>query len=442
MKLYFAIALLLLFSACSINHKSPQWLLETPSDPAFYTAIVNEDTTRKNYKDLAREKALRDIAMQISTQIEASIRVSEHESMGIATSEYLSTLEATSSASIRDMQLLDSYKTGTKYYAYYRLNKAEYHAQRKIQCDRALESALDMLQRYDASEADIAQGIPLLLQALESLVDYLDMDLNYSGHQSTINVYNEILSRLRSLAAKLKIEFAQPRMQATARLAMLQYAIGRTSLEDQACPNVPLKAAFQDSKGELRESIVSDHKGDFELAIKRIESPESPQRIKVELDTAVLAKHLSKPAAIKLWQSISFSPAYLNLDVHRPLIYLDYSFIASYQNGLRDVLASKLANLDLALANKLEDAQYLLEVRIFAKKGEHLNNLDYYTSYGDIHLSLKNPKTGANLNYLERLNLKSGGNTREKAERAVEYESVKVINDGMLYRLLYDAILK
>jgi len=40
------------------------------------------------------------------------------------------------------------------------------------------------------------------------------------------------------------------------------------------------------------------------------------------------------------------------------------------------------------------------------------------------------------------LNLKSGGNTREKAERAVEYESVKVINDGMLYRLLYDAILK
>jgi hypothetical protein len=162
----------------------------------------------------------------------------------------------------------------------------------------------------------------------------------------------------------------------------------------------------------------------------------------VELDQSALAKSIKKAAVEKIWQSISFSPAYLVLDVKKPQIYLDYSFIGSYQSGLRDALANQLATMQLDLANKLEDAQYLLEARIFAKRGDHLPNMNHYTAFGDIHLTLKDPVSGATINYLERLNLKSGGNSRANAERAVEQDAVKAINEGMLYRLLYDAILK
>ncbi|MCD8479672.1 MAG: LPP20 family lipoprotein [Candidatus Cloacimonetes bacterium] len=139
--------------------------MQHPSDPMFYSAVVSESKARPNYQELARDKALRDIAMQISTQIDASISVSEREAWGIASSEYLSTLQATSSASIRDLQLRDSFETDKMYYAWYRLNKAEYEAQRRLLRDRALASSVDLLNRYHGAASDPATAIPLLLQA-------------------------------------------------------------------------------------------------------------------------------------------------------------------------------------------------------------------------------------------------------------------------------------
>lgn len=438
MKLRLAFALLIILAACSTNRTLPDWVSETPANAVYYSAVVRESKSTKNYQEIARDKALRDITMQISTQIESSISVSEHEAWGISGSEYLSTLQATSSASIRDLQLSDSYENAKDYYAFYRLNKAEYHAQRRILCNRAMASAADLLARFDANPNDLAMGIPLLLQALENLVDFLDMELVYGN----INIYNEALSRLRALPTYLQLSFTKPRMPATAKLAVTQYAEGRAFFRQQPCPNLPLKFSFEEGEGQITTNAFSDSRGTFELEIKRLNSAATPQRIKLELDKAALTGTLSKAPVIKLWQSIAFAPAYLILDVQRPQIYLDYSFIASYQNGLREVLAKHLANLDLGLTGKLEDAHYLLEVRVFAKPGEYLSNLNYYTSFGDIHLTLKDPHTGATVNYLERLNLKSGGNTREKAERAVEYDAMKAIGDGMLYRLIYDALLK
>jgi len=442
MKLSISVLILLLLCACSTNRQVPTWAMQHPSDPMFYSAVVSESKARPNYQELARDKALRDIAMQISTQIDASISVSEREAWGIASSEYLSTLQATSSASIRDLQLRDSFETDKMYYAWYRLNKAEYEAQRRLLRDRALASSVDLLNRYHGAASDPATAIPLLLQALENLVDYLDMDLSYPNGAESINVYNEVLSTLRSIPAAMDIRFTPSRMPAMARLGIAQTASGQVLFNEKNARNIPLKFAFEIADGELKPTSMTDAMGVFELQINRLNSTQSPQRVKAELDQSAFANSIKKPAVAKIWQGISFSPAYLVLDVKKPQIYLDYSYIGSYQSGLRDALANQLATMQLDLANKLEDAQYLLEVRIFAKRGDHLPNLNYYTAFGDIHLTLKNPVSGATVNYLERLNLKSGGNSRANAERAVEQDAVKAINEGMLYRLLYDAILK
>lgn len=442
MKLRICILILIALSACSTNQQLPTWLLQSPNDPSYFSSVVSESKALPNFQELARDKALRDISMQISTQIEASLNISEREAWGISSSEYLSTLQANSSAQIRDLQLRDSHANSRTYYAYYRLNKAEYYAQRKILCQRAVASAADLLSRYDAAPAELAIGIPLLLQALEILVDYLDLELLYESPTDSVNIYHEISSRLRALPTALQMSFDPPRMTAMAKIAQSQYAPGEVYFQQQACRNLPLSFTFDPGEGQITTQIRTDSQGQFELMIKRLNSSESPQRIRLDLDKEVFAKGLSKAAVMGLWQSIRFSPAYLTLDVQKPRVYLDYSFVASYQNGLRDAVANQVATLGLELCSKLEDAQYLLKVRIFAKPGEYLANLDYYTSYGDIQLTLQNPASGAMVNYLERLNLKSGANSRAKAESAVEYEAVKTINDGMLYRLLYDAIFR
>ena len=89
----------------------------------------------------------------------------------------------------------------------------------------------------------------------------------------------------------------------------------------------------------------------------------------------------------------------------------------------------------------MEEADYLLKVRIFAKAGDHLPNLNFYSSFGDIHLTLQDAKSGAVINYLESLMLKSGGKSRKEAELQVERDAVSEILSGLLYRLLYDNLL-
>ncbi|HQQ67336.1 MAG TPA: LPP20 family lipoprotein [Candidatus Cloacimonadota bacterium] len=413
-------------------------MIQDPYDPLYYQAVVRVERSARNYKELARDKALRSIAMQISTTIEAEINVSEREAWGVMDSEYLSTLRATSSASIRDLQLKDSFTTGKDYYALYRLNKAEYQAQRAIEARRAVNSSVELYRKFLDPATELAHGIPLLLKALDNLVNYPDMELVYDDGR---NIYNDLQSSLQALGSELCVTFEEDRIATKARLSQTQYARASVLHRGTACPNISLICGFDEGEGLLSSSLITDRKGESLLEIRRVISSQSPQRIRLEIDKNAFINDSYSSAVKRMWESVHFSPAYLTLDVSQPLIYLDYSFIASYQNGLRDNVANQLANLQLGVATRLDEADYLLEVRIFAKKGEHLDNLNYYTSYGDIHLSLKDPKRGSTVNYLEKLNFKSGGNSREKAERAVEQDAVKMINDGLLYRLLYDALL-
>ena len=74
--------------------------------------------------------AANDIAMQISTYIETETQVSQTEIMGISHSEYISHIRSSSSTQLKNLSPLKSYETGGTYYVLYRLNKAEYYADR------------------------------------------------------------------------------------------------------------------------------------------------------------------------------------------------------------------------------------------------------------------------------------------------------------------------
>lgn len=434
--------LLLVMLSCAANTQSPGWINKNPSDSAFYTAIVKVDKKDKAYRETAQDKALKEISMQIVTQIESTIRLSEEEAYGQLNREYSSTLKAISNAEIRNLQLYDSFETKKDYYAYYRLNKAEYHAQRRIQCERALYSAYDLLKRYESVNTDLMQAAPLLLQALENLVDYLDLDLVYRSPQGDINVYNQVLESLRSLPQGLKISFERERAAVVSKISSNQHIRGMVSFNGTPAPNIPLKFSLLGQSGDILESLATDKAGNFDFQIRKLNSGESPQRVMVELDRQHFVKYLKKEGVQSIWNGINFAPGYLWLDVKKPQIYLDYSFISAFQNGLRENVANQLATLDLGLAQKKEDAQYLLKVRIVAKDGEYLSNLKHYTSYGDIQLSLQDSKTGSNINYIEQMNMKSGGKSKEAAQRAVELDAVKAIGDGLLYRLLYESLLQ
>ncbi len=428
----------LFLASCAANSPKPQWITDFRNDPDYYEVLTVVRTNLPGYHQIAREHATRDIAMQISTSIESEINLSESEAFGIARNEYLSSIRSSTRARLDNLSPVRSYEDKRNYWVWYRLGKSEYQAQRTRDRDAAMSRAADLLAEYEAMALNPAAGIPLLISALDQIADYLDMNLSYQG----LDLGSEIIRALHALPGKIYCTWDEPETLAIARSAEPTRVSGNVTVHPSGnkVSGIPLCFRSESIDG-ISDTIFSDETGTFSLDIMRLDSLPEQQYIDLYFDRNHYDGLLSNPAALQIWHSIYFVPQRLSIKISRPKICLEYAYISGYQSGLRESVAGYLANLNLDLATKIENAQYLLQVRIFSKKGKYLDSLDYYSSFADIHLTLLDAQSGKTVNYIEHMGLKSGGNSRENAERNAERDAVKAIGDGLLYRLLYDVLL-
>ena len=432
------LTILILLCSCSTNSTLPAWIEGFDHDSQYFSALSVVSTRQPDYKELARNYAAREIAMQIGSSIEAEIELSDSESYGISQTQYLSSIRSNTSARLKNLSPVHCYEDGEKHYVLYRLSKAEYYAQLALERDRALAKTAGLLQKYDDNLNAPASGILLLISALDNIAEFLDMPLLYEGQ----DLGTEIFARLYELPLQLQYAWDTPVLEVTAKDSRPYLLSGKTYLgkDEIAAPKIPLK--FASETIPIPKTAVSDHQGCFALPINRIDSFAATQYIDLNFDQQHYDAHFQNSTALGIWQSLHFVPQRLKLIVSKPLVYLDYAYISAYQSGLSESIAGALANLKLAQSPKAEAAQYTLQVRIFSKEGDYLPRMNYYTNFADIHLTLLNPQTGATVNYLELLNVKSGGNSRENAVRNTERDAVKEICDTLLYRLVYTYLIE
>ncbi|MDD4147072.1 MAG: LPP20 family lipoprotein [Candidatus Cloacimonetes bacterium] len=423
---------------CSTIKSLPDWINTPNYHPSYFSAFVQVKSSLPHYKDLARDMAANDIAMQISTYIESETRVSETEIMGISNSEYLSNIRSSSSASLKNLSPVESYEDEDTYYVLYRLSKAEYYAERARQRDLALTLAQDLLMQYDEAEEQPGIALPYLLSALDLIAAYLDMDLTCPmGNMASI-----IYSRLNHLPQLINYQWNIQSLSAVAKaqksLVLEGYVRNRES--GVALANIPLEASSEAI--DFTNPQFSNTEGRFNFNICRIDSYEPFQTVNLSFNKEHYSSLLHNKTAQKIWDGLSFDTSRLVIEVMKPQVFLDYAYLSAFQGGYRDTVAGALANLNVGVAAKLDEADYLVKVRIEAKPGKYINNMKYFTSLADIRLSLIDPNSGATINYLEQTNLKSGATTREAAERNAERDAATMIGESLLYRLLYNYLLK
>lgn len=431
-------AVLILLCSCSANRILPAWIDGFEHDPQYFSALSVVKTSQPDYKELARDYAAREIAMQISTSIESEIKISDSERYGISHTEYLSDIRSSTSARLKNLSPVHSYEDPQKYYVLYRLSKAEHYAERALQRDRALAKAADLLGKYDLNQNSPASGILLLISALDGVAEYLDLPLVYKGE----DLGTEIFARLYDLPLKLQYFWDAPLLEVTAKDAKPILFSGKTFLMDQEAPAPKIPLSFSSDTIRTPETAFSDDEGCFSIRINRIDSFAATQYIDLRFDQRHYDAHFKNSTALGIWQSLHFVPQRLELKVSRPQVYLDYAYISAYQSRQSESVSGALANLNLAQSSKAEDSQYIVQIRIFPKDGDYLPQLNYYTTFADVHLSLLDPKTGATVNYLERIGLKSGGNSPENGQRNAERDAVKEICETLLYRLVYTYLIQ
>jgi hypothetical protein len=438
--------LLILIGACATNKKLPDWTLTEPVDPQYYSAVVQVSKSDPDYRDRAFDAALRKISLQISVQVEASVSLKETESYGVPGSEFSSWVQASSRTQLKDVQLLISYETKRDYWAWYRLSKEQYLMQRARQRDMAVSSALDLLGKYDASGTDPAVGIPYLLAAIDNLADYLDMDLNAMHQGQSVNVYVELLSRLRNIPQAISITLDKSTLNAVARRKMddlIKVTVtSNTTGTVKPISRFPLRCEFTRGKGEITVSAVTGDDGTGELRLKRVTDYLPDQSVSVTVDKGFFLAQAESVPSRKLFSALAFQPAVLNLRVSKPSISVSTSFAGNPSIKHSYLLEDKLRQLNLDVKDASAKSDYSLQLSIAPKPGSLIPALHVFASMADAQLLIRDNQTGAVISSESVVNIKATGKTIALAEANTELIVVKLFCDEYLFRIVNSTILQ
>ena len=434
--------LLLLLSACSVGKKQPEWTLQQPFDNGYYSAVVKIPKKAPNYKELARNEAIREISTQISVQIDSDIALKETEANGIPSSELISSIRSSSNNKIRDLQLVGTYETKNDYWAYYRLSKSEYYAWRKNQCEQATAQALNLLNEFDLSQTNLTSGISALLKGLELIVDYTDMDLTTIYRNKQINLYNELFFRLNHLTEKVKINYAEKEIDLTAKQRERKsIAVFVNYQQEIPVNNFPVCFNFLSGKGEIVAKGLTDENGKAELIINRITSFSTPQFIEAKPDKDFWLVGIENPIVKTMFGNLQFLPATLKLNVNRPKAFVQYSFNNTSGTDYRNILLKKLQDLDLEISTNQNESDYTFEVNIITRNSEFLPLLKQYSAVADAYIELIDSRTGKSIYNTNLTGIKSVAVTTDAAKGKNELDAVNELCDKVMFMLVQQYIM-
>jgi len=434
--------LLLLLSACSVGKKQPEWTLQQPFDNGYYSAVVKIPKKAPNYKELARNEAIREISTQISVQIDSDIALTETEANGILSSELISSIRSSSNNKIRDLQLVGTYETKNDYWAYYRLSKSEYYAWRKNQCEQATAQALNLLNEFDLSQTNLTSGISALIKGLELIVDYTDMDLTTSYRNKQINLYNELFFRLNHLTEKVKINYAEKEIDLTAKQRERKsIAVFVNYQQEIPVNNFPVCFNFLSGKGEIVAEGLTDENGKAELIINRITSFSTPQFIEAKPDKDFWLTGIENPIVKTMFGNLQFLPATLKLNVNRPKAFVQYSFNNTSGTDYRNILLKKLQDLDLEVSTNQNESDYTFKVNIITRNSEFLPLLKQYSAVADAYIELIDSRTGKSIYNTNLTGIKSVAVTTDAAKGKNELDAVNELCDKVMFMLVQQYIM-
>ncbi|HRY83001.1 MAG TPA: LPP20 family lipoprotein [Candidatus Cloacimonadota bacterium] len=430
---------LLALSACSVNRR-PDWVNTHPQTSDYYYSIVKIDKHLADYKELARERALRDIAMQIVVQVQGQIESSETEIGGVASSVFLSRIQSSTTASLNDVELYSSYQDAQDYHAWYRLNKAQYRALRERRKSLALQQAVDLLFRYDNSGGDLTGGIGYLLQGLEVLDEFIDLSLVAPYQSKNIQVYQELLSRLQSLPALLELKIEPGELETVAWQKTNTILAVTLSKNGQAVQGFPLSASASATGTRIFAASLTDPNGMFEIRLEEVSNFITLQDIHVNVDKNMFSRQIKSPALALIWDRLSFNPAVLKIKVRKPRISLEYRVDGKADAESYNQVSGRLVDFDLALAETQEQADYSLRVDVYIRDGAYIPEIGVQSALGSPSLSLMNNATGEIL-YSETIpNLKGTGKTLELARLRARQNVAEYLCEELIYNAIASKI--
>lgn len=379
--LTFFIVILTIIPACRSKKQQaeqtarpvPLWVQSKPIDPLYYHGIgvssKQGNTLNSDYKQIAKNNALNDLASEISVKVNASSLLSQIEINRQFSESIISKTTLTSTEELEGFELVDTYENETHYFVFYRLSKEDHERRKALKRQRALSAAADLMSSAEEfrNKKDAYQAYLMYIKAIESIKSFWAEPLEYTFQGNKIFFGNYLISRIISFLNEIQIQSAAHQIQAVR---------GKT-IEDENTEifvtfqnirqrSIPLRLTY--SGGRVRNSTQKTNaSGSVFFDIGRINSTNGRERITATIHLESWTSEATQnQQIISLMNQIRLRPFSIELIIQSPSFFIKSDEKALGRSltftPLADVLKIELAKDQFITTQNRQDADFLVSI--------------------------------------------------------------------------------
>ena len=382
------ILVLLFLGSCSSSRTSikkqaaemataPAWVKERPISSLYYIGIakVNKQNYPDNYRDIAKRKALNDLASEISVNIQSSSIASSSEDQSGFRSDYSNYIQMEMTKDLSGYQLVDSYETADFYMVYYRLAKSRW---KEIQAERKKAAADRSYTNYMQAKAEEANlnypsAIKSYLNALLELKKYWNeavyYDMNGKNERLDLAIRQSLTTLLSGIKLSVRPEKLILNIENNFRSEIL---IEVVNSKGESLENFPITVSYRKKDMPYQTSLYSDKKP-VHVKVENMLYKNQGAFVSIEIDKDALLpiKAEDKNLLKFVSDALRVNARKVPVEYILPSVYIHLQNPTPESHYIIDAIKQELSSHSYSLTGNSKSADIIMNVTVYNSSGQN-----------------------------------------------------------------------
>jgi len=400
-----------IYAAASVDGSTmPNWVNTRPVSSLDYIGIasVSKKQHPRDYSQIGKAEALRDLASEISITISSEFIENLSGNTRMTADEVRSYICSSTEAKLEGYELAGQWETKDDFYVYYRLSKSEYIERKEAPKQRAISLALEFLgtaRKYEIA-GNISGALTSYVQAIFALDGFIAEPLKVEDNGQTIFLQNELFSSLQKMINGISLEStAKDFSVKVGKKLNVTFPVSVTYInernEKRPATQFPLRFDFTKGNGNLMKHVVANENGLATCYLSNVISPDKLQIVKAQPDIIPASQDSIAPLAHALLNNLNLPEVKFILNVEGPTICLKSEEL-QFDNKLADSyvepqIKKALSGYGFVFSDDLSHADLLFEVKANTRRGQRILDYNMFSAFGDVTLSVTELSSGTEI---------------------------------------------
>lgn len=385
--LFFYFMLMALISCSSSGNLSyqelmegaPEWVRQTPNQQGYYHGVgmATKAGTPDDYREVARQNALSELASGISVNISSTSILNQYEFNNEYSEYYRDNIQLSTEQYLEGYELVENWENPQQYWVYYRLSKSKFEQIKQDRIDKAVASSQsDFMKARDfASSGNTPEAMRFYVKSLEAIKDFLGEDLktNIDGKDQGYSslLFSEVVSETQTL----RFLFPLDKVVYTRGTGTKDESIVLSVMDknDNRVRNAPVNIRFSFSPGKVLAE-TSNANGEVRVKLPEFDSKKTEEYISAQINIEKLVRESTDdPIIRRMLQEMNIPEYVLPIEIISPKFYFETDEQNLGMELKSSIVMREFRNLlerdGFAVTNTRGNADFIVRAETTTEKG-------------------------------------------------------------------------